>query len=136
LVGWLSGDDVATQYCKYFKVKKDIDNTAIIARYIMLKTEQTSLVLVIIITTTAIIAAATTTQILQPAYSQATHCLETSGTTTCTTPGQNPTFHRCDVEFGCGPIIPIPHQRAGQGIGGCHSTTTQGATAECTVTPP
>jgi hypothetical protein len=25
LVGWLSGDDVATQYCKYFKVKIDID---------------------------------------------------------------------------------------------------------------
>jgi hypothetical protein len=68
LVGWLSGDDVATQYCKYFKVKIDIDKYCNTARYIMLKTKQTSLVLVIVITTTAIIATATTTQILQPVF--------------------------------------------------------------------
>ena len=100
----------------------------------MLKTKQTSLVLVIVITTAAIIIAATTTQILQPAYSQASHCVDLIKVLSCITPGQDPSSTACSGSIGsltCAPSIPLgvdnPHQGAGQLIGECHSQR------ECTV---
>ena len=101
----------------------------------MQKTKQTSTkLLVITITTAAIITAATTTQILQPAYSQASHCADLIKVSVCTTPGQDPSSTTCSGSIGsltCAPSIPIggdnPHQEAGQLIGECHSQR------ECTV---
>ena len=73
----------------------------------------------------------TTTIQIQPAYSQATHCRDVFGTTSCVTPGKIPTIDG----------IPIagdqPHQDAGRQIGGCHKTDAQtGGLVGCTVTQP
>jgi hypothetical protein len=70
------------------------------------------------------ITGTTTTQILQPAYSQASHCAIT-GSITCVTPGQDPSTQTCTREEGCGPVEGLTHQQAGQSIGACHSGDAQ-----------
>jgi hypothetical protein len=94
--------------------------------------------LVMVITTTAIIAAATTTQILQPAYSQATHCRipeRLPDATRCVTPGQDPSLTICVAIF-CGPSRDITHQEAGRMIGENNQFCAKNPTLTCTVTPP
>jgi hypothetical protein len=73
----------------------------------------------------------TTTMQIQPAYSQVSHCLDARDTSTCVTPGQNPTVTVNGVPTPNQPT----HQEAGQIIGGCHVQAAKGI-AECTVEHP
>jgi hypothetical protein len=71
---------------------------------------------------------------IQPAYSQATHCiLRGSVLSTCITPGKDPTSTVCVI--GECEDIPLTHQRAGQGIGAQHQTCAQAPApiVQCTV---
>jgi hypothetical protein len=73
----------------------------------------------------------TTTMQIQPAYSQATHCLsEDSGNAQCTTPGKDASIVTCITGRS-----PPPQEQAGQAIGQQHRDCVQGL-GECTVIPP
>jgi hypothetical protein len=97
---------------------------------------KTFLVFSILLLSMIAVTTITTTVQIQPAYSQASHCTEVFGTSTCVTPGQNPT-----IQTDGSPPRPIggdnPHQEAGRQIMGCHSTAAQiPGLVECTVTHP
>jgi hypothetical protein len=86
---------------------------------------------VLLLSAIAVTTGTTITTQIQPAYSQVSHCLDARGTSTCVTPGQNPTVTVNGVPTPNQPT----HQEAGQIIGGCHVQAAKGL-AECTVEHP
>ena len=90
------------------------------------------------------VAAVTTTMQTQPAYSQTSHCVENvpppgPPSSTCITPGQNPTQTTCIGGQGQNCVTTdITHQEAGQAIGQQRQDCAEGVdTADvCTVRHP
>jgi hypothetical protein len=80
--------------------------------------------------------ATTTTMQIQPAFSQASHCVDREPPmpgTTCITPGQNPVETKCPQM--CTPAD-LTHQDAGQAIGDIHRSCAQGTATGCFIGNP
>jgi hypothetical protein len=83
--------------------------------------------------------ATTTTMQIQPAYSQASHCYDTTGMgpprTVCVTPGKNP-VETCTTGTPspfCDNAEILTHQEAGQAIGDIRQGCAQGTLTGCSL---
>jgi hypothetical protein len=74
----------------------------------------------------------TTTMQIQPAYSQATHCVTTPESSSCVTTGKNPS-----ITINSDGPFPIDGKTAGERIGTFHRACGQNPNVvTCTVTHP